>query len=273
MKMFINIPPRNFELLSRLPHGLAFTTSVQVAGRGRGSNVWISSSGQAMYSMLIRHPVSASTRAPPVFLQYIAAMAVVRGIRSYDKGYESMPVKLKWPNDVFALDPNKDDGDQSYVKISGVLANAQYSPAHQEYFTVIGCGTNVFNKAPTVCLSSVLDHFAKIKGYEHLAPLTVERFLARVFTAFEELYLQFLETGFNGDILDMYYGNWLHNEQTVTLEAEGGVKARIKGITSTEGLLVAEELGADDVPTGKTWTLESDYNSFDFMKGLIMRKK
>lgn len=32
-------------------------------------------------------------------------MAVVKGIKSYDKGYENMPVKLKWPNDICKLKP------------------------------------------------------------------------------------------------------------------------------------------------------------------------
>jgi Biotin-(acetyl-CoA carboxylase) ligase len=41
--------------------------------------------------------------APIVFIQYLAAMAVVKGIKSYDKGYENMPVKLKWPNDICEL--------------------------------------------------------------------------------------------------------------------------------------------------------------------------
>lgn len=27
-------------------------------------------------------------------------MAVVKGIKSYAKGYEKLPVKLKWPNDI-----------------------------------------------------------------------------------------------------------------------------------------------------------------------------
>lgn len=27
-------------------------------------------------------------------------MAVVKGIKSYDRGYENLPVKMKWPNDV-----------------------------------------------------------------------------------------------------------------------------------------------------------------------------
>jgi hypothetical protein len=38
--------------------------------------------------------------APIVFIQYLAAMAVVKGIKTYDKGYEQLPIKMKWPNDV-----------------------------------------------------------------------------------------------------------------------------------------------------------------------------
>ncbi len=62
------------------------------------------------------------------------------------------------------------------------------------------------------------------------------------------------------------------SDQIVTLEAEGGVRARIKGITKDYGLLKAEELGWEDRPTGKMWELQSDSNSFDFLKGLIKRK-
>jgi biotin--protein ligase len=43
------------------------------------------------------------TQAPVVFVQYIAAMAVVEGIKSYDTGYRDVPVKLKWPNDICEL--------------------------------------------------------------------------------------------------------------------------------------------------------------------------
>jgi biotin-(acetyl-CoA carboxylase) ligase len=33
-------------------------------------------------------------------VQYLAALAVVEGIKTYDHGYADMPVKLKWPNDI-----------------------------------------------------------------------------------------------------------------------------------------------------------------------------
>jgi len=60
--------------------------------------------------------------------------------------------------------------------------------------------------------------------------------------------------------------------QIVTLEAQGGVRARIVGITRDWGMLRAEELGWEDRPTGKIWELQSDSNSFDFFKGLVKRK-
>ncbi len=41
-----------------------------------------------------------NSTAPIVFLQYLAALAIVQGIKTYDKGYQDVPVKLKWPNDI-----------------------------------------------------------------------------------------------------------------------------------------------------------------------------
>lgn len=53
-----------------------------------------------MFSTVIRHPMEKMQLAPIVFVQYLAAMAVVKGIKTYDKGYEQLPIKMKWPNDV-----------------------------------------------------------------------------------------------------------------------------------------------------------------------------
>ena len=58
----------------------------------------------------------------------------------------------------------------------------------------------------------------------------------------------------------------------MNLEVEGGSRARIKGITRDWGLLLAEELGWEDRPTGRIWQLQSNSNSFDFFKGLIKQK-
>ena len=63
-----------------------------------------------------------------------------------------------------------------------------------------------------------------------------------------------------------------NSDQIVTVESEGGLRARIKGITRDWGLLFAEELDRDERSTGHMIALQSDSNSFDFFKGLIKRK-
>lgn len=224
-----------------------------------------------MFSLVIRHPVALTAQAPVIFLQYLAALAIVQGIKTYDVGYKNLPIKLKWPNDICkrpkaveissdlkqdALDPSS----KAYVKIGGILVNSHYNSS--EFLSVIGVGLNTTNAAPTTSLNAL----------QPPAPFTVERLLARTLTTFSTLYNGFLQTGFNKGLEELYYSHWLHSDQIVTLETEGGARARIKGITSDWGLLVAEELGWEDRPTGKKWQLQSDSNSFDFFKGLVKRK-
>ncbi|KAI5292790.1 biotin holocarboxylase synthetase [Ascosphaera acerosa] len=260
---------KNPRLVACLPSGTVATTSLQAAGRGRGSNVWVGSHGQLAFSLVIKHPAEKLSAAPVTFIQYLAAMAVVRGIRGYDEGYEEFPVKMKWPNDIYALDPKKPSDNNAYTKVAGILVNAQY--AGDEYLAVCGIGLNVLNAAPTASLGEVADRLRQQRG-GRLPALSLERLLASILTAFQALYLHFLRTGFDTALEQEYYDGWLHSDQIVTLESEGGARARIRGVTRDWGLLQAEELGWEDRPTGKVFTLQSDSNSFDFMKGLLKRK-
>lgn len=109
------------------------------------------------------------------------------------------------------------------------------------------------------------------------------------------LYNTFCETGFSGEIMRLYEGQWLHSGQIVTLEPEvkesaggggwvsgagygprtEGEKCRVRGISADWGLLVVEEVIGEEGRergTGRTWELQSDSNSFDFFKGLLKRK-
>ena len=225
-----------------------------------------------MFSTVVRHPQSLTTQAPVVFLQYLAALAIVEGIKSYEAGFQNLPIKLKWPNDICkqfaqvtyiemptvtdAVDPSSD----KLEKIGGILVNSHYDSS--EFLSVIGIGLNTNNAAPTISLNALKPPIA----------FTLEKLLARILTKFSSLYERFLQTGFDKTFEQLYYKHWLHTDQIVTLEAEGGVRARIKGITRDWGLLLAEELAWEDRATGKIWQLQSDSNSFDFFRGLLKRK-
>ncbi|KAK3332225.1 biotin-protein ligase [Cercophora scortea] len=261
---------RNPKLLAKLSTGFTLTATTQVAGRGRGSNVWVSPAGCLIFSTVINHPAQFAASRPIVFLQYLAAIAIVEAVKTYDVGYDAIPVKLKWPNDIYARDPTKPD-QVSYVKIGGILSNCAYSAGN--YQVVLGIGLNTNNGRPTTSLDALLPFAAS----NDLAPFRLERLLARILTRLEALYGEFCHTGFSRDLEERYYKHWLHTNQIVTLEAEAGVKARVLGITRDWGMLKAEEVRDDGIngalrTTGKVWALQSDENSFDFWKGLVRRR-
>lgn len=164
-----------------------------------------------------------------------------------------------------AQDPTKPK-EKAYVKIGGILVNSHYSSS--EYLSVVGIGLNTTNASPTTSLNALIS----LLPTPHPPHFTLEKLLARILTTFSSIYTRFCRTGFDRQFEETYYKHWLHTDQIVTLETEGGQRARIKGITRDWGLLMAEELGWEDRPTGKMWTLQSDSNSFDFFKGLLKRK-
>lgn len=168
-------------------------------------------------------------------------------------------------DDTDALDPDNADKKQ-YTKICGILVNSVFSSS--EYISVVGIGLNATNASPTTSLAALAARFLPNKP----APITLEKLLARILTTFEELYIRFLRTGFDRALEEMYYEDWLHMHQIITLEEEGGNRARVKGITRDYGLLLAEELGWNDRATGRMVQLQSDSNSFDFFRGLVKRK-
>ncbi|EME41921.1 hypothetical protein DOTSEDRAFT_55606 [Dothistroma septosporum NZE10] len=249
---------KNTTWLSHLPIGTTCTATTQISGRGRGTNVWVSPPGTLAFSTVMKHSLS-NTKAPVVFVQYLAALAIVAGIQTYDKGYEKLPIKLKWPNDIYALKPTSDPSREAYVKIGGILVNSSYSGG--DYTLIVGIGLNLDNAAPTTSIN-------QLASKQGLQPLMAEKLLASILAQFEMLYAKFCVNGFDSRFENSYYDSWLHTNQLVTLEMEAGVKARIRGITSDFGLLVVEEEG-----TGKKYTLQSDSNSFDFFKGLMKTKR
>lgn len=161
-----------------------------------------------------------------------------------------------------ALDPSQPRDKASYVKIGGILSQCVYS--NNAYQIILGIGINTINPRPTTSIADLLPKEAPKPRIEAL--------LARVLTRLEAVHRQFIREGFSRDLEGRYYRSWLHTAQLVTLEAEGGVKARVIGITHDWGMLKVEETDREGRGTGKIWALQSDENSFDYWKGLVRRK-
>ncbi|CAK7227098.1 biotin holocarboxylase synthetase [Sporothrix bragantina] len=292
---------KNPKLLSTLPTGFTVTATRQLAARGRGSNVWLAPEGQLILSTVINHPHrfgsgsglgGTSGNRPVVFIQYLAAIAIVEAIHAYAPGFEALDVKLKWPNDIYALDTTSGDAKPSYVKIGGILSYCAFQNGH--YQVVLGIGLNAVNKRPTTSLEALIPPALREKMTGSATStkeiINNEKLLACVLVHLEALYKQFCRQGFAGELERRYYRHWLHTNQIVTLEAVAGTpRARVLGISSDWGLLQVAEVvqtvgasslrggeGEDDTTqerlTGRVWKLQSDENSFDYWKGLVRTK-
>ncbi|KAG9065226.1 biotin holocarboxylase synthetase [Linnemannia hyalina] len=269
---------KNFTLCQHLPTGFVCNATIQTAGRGRGRNSWISPPGCLQFSMVLRHPFQAR-HASAVFVQYLAALAIVESVCSLP-GYEEVPLKLKWPNDIYAEAPLEEGEEPApegtaprMVKVGGVLVNSNFSGS--EFLLVVGCGINTTNPNPTTSINHLIRYHNKKTG-KNLALFTQETLLAHVLVKFEQMYTTFLHgngTGF-AQLEQTYYKRWLHTDAFVTLTTmTPHRRVRIQGITLDYGLL--KTVGVDgqgrDIE-GEEFRLQPDGNSFDMLKGLISTK-
>ncbi|KAJ2827406.1 biotin holocarboxylase synthetase [Coemansia erecta] len=258
---------RNSRLLAQLPDGTVNVATMQLAGRGRGRNAWISPVGCLQFTLLVRHP--QLKQAPVVMMQYLMSLAIVEAVCS-QPGYEALPLRLKWPNDLYALHTPASDSDDSvastptFAKIGGILVNSSYKSG--EFTLLFGCGINVANRLPTTSINSVIRDYNDANG-TRLATIPVEKALALITAKFEDLYRQFLAFGFE-PLLQAYYRCWLHSDQVVSLTDRDYEKAQVVGISSTDGQLQVRSLNCP----ATVYSLQPDGNSFDMLRGLISRK-
>ncbi|KAK6198474.1 biotin holocarboxylase synthetase [Scheffersomyces amazonensis] len=282
----------NPKFLSQLPHGFIITATEQVAGRGRGGNVWVNPKGVMASSILFKVPSKGGPSTNIVTLQYLLVLALIEAILGYGSyergsgaGYEDIPVRLKWPNDIYILKPeffnNLEDGktvsstvegdDEKYAKVSGALVNSQYIDGN--FNLVWGGGVNVSNDEPTTSLNSVLKKLNIIRvarGLPELPPYQPEKLLAKMVFTMDQFYNVFKTSGLR-PFLPLYYKRWFHTNQQVSLDAKGDGHIRsciIRGITDDYGLLIAEDQNSREI-----LHLQPDGNSFDIFKGLVYKKQ
>ena len=107
--------------MSLLPTPILSLASQQLTGRGRGTNIWLSPSGCLQFSLLLRTSLAILPPSKLVFVQYLFGLAVVEACREEAiLGKLGEKVRLKWPNDLYAVVGSGDAGRQ---KIGGILVN------------------------------------------------------------------------------------------------------------------------------------------------------
>ncbi|KAJ7672565.1 class II aaRS and biotin synthetase [Mycena polygramma] len=252
---------KNPRFMGLLPTPLVSLASHQLAGRGRGANVWLSPSGCLQFSLLLRLSLSTFPSSKLVFVQYLFALAVVEACRDESVlGADASPVRLKWPNDIYAV-----LGDGENKKLGGILVNTSFSGGKVDI--VIGSGLNVLNPPPITSLSQLLPP-------DDNRQLSMERTAAAILVKFEKMWSVFVKgKGSFEPFMDLYLERWMHSDQLVTLTTSvPHQQVRICGITRDHGLLrtLPERTGWGSSP--EFIDLQPDGNSFDLMAGMIKSK-
>ncbi|KAI5969261.1 BPL1 [Candida margitis] len=279
---------QNLQWLKYLPHGLTITASTQVSGRGRGGNIWLNPRGVLPATILLKVPQKEVGPSFIVTLQYVCGLALIEAILGYGSrvngdgaGYEDMPMRIKWPNDIYMLKPeyfnnrHLDSGstlngkEEKYVKVAGSLLSSHCIDS--QFYLIWGGGVNVSNDAPTTSLNVVLTRLNELRKENNLPALPqygLEALLAKIVATIDHFYATFKKSGLS-PFLPLYYRRWLHSNQTVAVSGhQGGSRTCIiKGISPEFGLLIAQ-----DVSNQEILHLQPDGNSFDLFKGLVYKK-
>lgn len=168
------------------PEGTAVVAEHQTQGRGRHGRSFSSPAGVGIYMSLLVQPRADTRRLPQLTL----AMAVATAEALAE--YSTLPVRLKWPNDVEIYDK----------KVAGILCEAVLNPAAPP-LVIIGIGINV---------NTALEHFPP-KLHPHVTSLALAAgrpwarlpLLALLLAHLERLYRAFLE-----EDMTLVRQRWLH---------------------------------------------------------------
>lgn len=92
--------------------------------------MWLSPAGCLQFSLLLRVSTTNIPSSRLVFVQYLFALAVVEACRDNEVlGATGKQVRLKWPNDIYAVDVGE---QKDKMKIGGILVNMNFSGANVE---------------------------------------------------------------------------------------------------------------------------------------------
>ncbi|XP_037403434.1 biotin--protein ligase isoform X2 [Pygocentrus nattereri] len=255
--LYADVTPTTMDLLEglmlKLPEdmGLIAIAARQTKGKGRGGNAWLSPLGCAMFTLHLQVDISSRLGQRIPFLQHLAAVAMVEAVRTLP-GYEDIDLRVKWPNDIYY---------GNLMKLGGVLVNSTVMGS--TFHLLIGCGYNVSNSNPTICINDLVVQQNWERGGS-LKPLSSAQLIARSVTLLEQLIFQFQQQGPQA-VLPLYYKRWVHGGTQVRLWSEDGPVADVIGLDDHGFLQVrSREQGLVSV--------QPDGNSFDMLRNLIVTK-
>ncbi|KAG2456901.1 biotin--protein ligase isoform X1 [Polypterus senegalus] len=256
--LFAEVTPTTMDLLDglmlHLPQemGLIAIATQQTKGKGRAGNIWLSPVGCAMFTLYVNIPLQSKLGQRLPFLQHLVALAVVEAVRTLP-GYEDINLRVKWPNDIYYSD---------LMKLGGVLVSSTIIGS--TFHALVGCGFNVSNSNPTICINDLIVQYNKENGKD-LSTLSVEQLISRTVTILENLISTFQEQGPSG-VLPVYYKRWIHSGTKVQLWSEQGPQATVTGLDDY-GFLQVQKSETDIV------SVQPDGNSFDMLRNLIITKE
>ncbi|XP_035770702.1 biotin--protein ligase-like [Neolamprologus brichardi] len=162
----------------------------------RGRNAWLSPLGCAMFTLNVQIELNSKLGQRIPFLQHLVALAVVEAVCSLP-GYQDIDLRVKWPNDIYY-------GNR--MKLGGVLVTS--TVLGSTFHLLIGCGFNVTNSNPTVCINDLIQSY-NLQHSCSLQPLSCAQLIARTVNCLEALIDNFQQGG-PESVLPTYYKRWLH---------------------------------------------------------------
>ncbi|KAL3116154.1 hypothetical protein niasHT_002278 [Heterodera trifolii] len=256
--LYVPVCRTTMEVAKSLSHafplfdGILVVAGIQLAGKGRAGNDWISPAGCASFSFNFNIPCDSNLGRSICFLQHITAVSVASAVSKLLKDeIPDFPIRLKWPNDIYY--------ERSY-KLGGLIV--QVSHCGPNYCCTVGVGLNVANAKPTICINDMLPMHSNRQ-------LTVEEVLAWTMNEFEYFVNVFEKKG-RAEFLKSYYRFWMHSHEEVQiLHSENGgrrEKVVIRGLDEYGYLEVRSK------ETGQIMNVMDDGNTFDLFHGLIVPK-
>jgi biotin--protein ligase len=210
-----------------------------------------------MFTIQLSIPLNSNIGQKLSFVQHLAALSIVKGIKTIS-GYEELDIRVKWPNDVYC---NKTKPKLSGILVTSILYNNKVN-------ILIGCGINVYNSRPTLCLNDIIDNYNIQSLTKKLNHLKCEEVIARTLTQLEILLSTIEEHNGIEIIKDLYRKHWMHSSQSIKL-----IDNNMERLVTIEGLDNEGYLQVRDNSNGLVLSLHPDGNRFDIMHNLIVSAK